>query len=242
MIQLIQLQSLKKEFKGHTIINMLDFSLHKGELMGLVGKSGEGKTTFLRILIGFYKIDAGTIIFQGKDITKKPEQIIKHVGFCTQENSFYHELTIQENMQFYGRLYGIRKHELLQRIESLLKLVNLFERKEKLGGAISGGMKRRLDFAIALLHQPDILILDEPTAGLDPVMTKDIWELISTINQKGTTVLVSSHELDNIERYCSKIAVLSKGKIVVKTIEEIHKRFKEKSLMDVFEQLVVLSD
>ncbi|MBI5393555.1 ABC transporter ATP-binding protein [Candidatus Woesearchaeota archaeon] len=238
MPHLIQLVAIKKMFKNHAVLDNLEFSVNKGDLLGLIGKSGEGKTTFLRVLIGFYKIDAGIILFEGNDITKKTQQILKHVGFCTQDNSFYPELTIEENMIYYGRLYGIKRKALKERIEELLKLVNLHEQKDKFGSDISGGMKRRLDFAIALLHNPAILILDEPTAGLDPVMTKDIWNLIEEINQQGTTVIVSSHELDNLERKCNKIAVLNKGKIVSTTISEIKRKYKEKPLMDVFELII----
>src|SRR3989338_1609256 len=241
MAHLIQLVAIKKMFKNHAVLDNLEFSVNKGDILGLIGKSGEGKTTFLRVLIGFYKIDAGIIMFEENDITKKTQQILKHVGFCTQDNSFYPELTIEENMRYYGRLYGIKRKVLKERIEELLKLVNLYERKDKFGSDISGGMKRRLDFAIALLHNPAILILDEPTAGLDHVMTKEIWNLIEKINQQGTTVIVSSHELDNLERKCNKIAVLNKGKIAVYTLAEIQRKYKNKPLIDVFEEIVKIN-
>jgi ABC-2 type transport system ATP-binding protein len=238
MPNLIQLVAIKKMFKNHAVLDGLEFAVNKGDLLGLIGKSGEGKTTFLRVLIGFYKIDTGIILFEGNDITKKTQQILKHVGFCTQDNSFYPELTIEENMRYYGRLYGIKRKALKERIEELLKLVSLYDRKDKFASQISGGMKRRLDFAIALLHSPAILILDEPTAGLDPVMTKEIWNLIERINKQGTTVIVSSHELDNLERKCNKIAVLNKGKIVVHTLAEIQRKYKDKPLMDIFEYMI----
>ena len=238
MEYIIELRNVVKLFKHYAVLQGLNFGVQKGQLLGLIGKSGEGKTTFLRVMIGFYKIDSGVILFQGKDVSKNAQQIIKHIGYCTQDNSFYPELSIYENLIFYGKMYGMKSAILKQRVEELLKLVDLTERKENVAGAISGGMKRRLDLAIALLHNPDILILDEPTAGLDPIMTKEIWNLIEDINKKGTTVIVSSHELDNLERKCTSIAVLSKGKMAVYPMPILKRKYKTKSLMDAFDEII----
>jgi ABC-2 type transport system ATP-binding protein len=239
MPELIKFQNIDKTFKTHKVLDELNLSINKGDLIGLIGKSGEGKTTLLRVLIGFYKIDSGQIIFREKDITKKTNIIRDAVGFCTQENSFYPELTIEENLWYYGRLYKINRRTLKQQIPRLLKLVDLTNHKKKLSGNISGGMKRRLDFAISLVHDPEILIMDEPTTGLDPIIRKSLWDLIDKINKEGKTIIVSSHLLDYIQDKCNKIGFLSKGKVNVTTMTKLKKKYpKEKSLNYMFEKMV----
>ncbi|MBT4540046.1 ABC transporter ATP-binding protein [Candidatus Woesearchaeota archaeon] len=239
MPKLIEFVNIDKAFKTHKILDNLNLSINQGDLIGLIGKSGEGKTTLLRVLIGFYKIDSGSIIFKDKDITKKTSLIRDVVGFCTQDNSFYPELSIEENLFYYGRLYKIKRRKLKQTISKLLDLVDLTNHKKKLAGRISGGMKRRLDFAISLVHEPEILILDEPTTGLDPIIRKSIWDLIDKINKDGTTIIVSSHLLDFIQEKCNKIGILNKGDVQIYTMQTLKKRYpKAKNLNYMFEMAV----
>ncbi|MFH1440410.1 MAG: ABC transporter ATP-binding protein [Candidatus Woesearchaeota archaeon] len=238
MEKIIEFVDIEKNFKNNKVLDNLNLSINKGELIGLIGKSGEGKTTLLRVLIGFYKIDNGRIIFKDKDITKKTEMIRDGVGFCTQDNSFYPELTIEENLFYYGRLYKIKRKTLIHQVNRLLDLVGLEEHKKTLSNSISGGMKRRLDFAISMIHEPEILILDEPTAGLDPIMRKTLWDLIEKINKEGKTVIVSSHLLDFIEEKCNKIGILSKGKVHLFTMANLKKKYpKLKNLNYIFERI-----
>lgn len=238
MEELIRFEEIDKSFKTHKVLDKLNLAINKGELVGLIGKSGEGKTTLLRVLIGFYGIDNGKIIFNGEDITENTSKIREIVGFCTQDNSFYPELTIKENLFYYGRLYSIKKKKLKQQVEHLLNLVNLEQHKNKLAGKISGGMKRRLDFAISLLHEPGILILDEPTTGLDPIIRKAIWELIEKINKEGKTIIVSTHLLDFVEEKCSAIVVINKGKTYKLRMADLRKAYpKEKNLTYIFSKL-----
>ncbi|MBT4823901.1 ABC transporter ATP-binding protein [Candidatus Woesearchaeota archaeon] len=239
MSKIIEFVNIDKAFSTNKILDNLNLSINKGDLIGLIGKSGEGKTTLLRVLIGFFKIDAGQILFNDQDITKKTSLIRDVVGFCTQENSFYPELTIEENLWYYGRLYKMSRRLLKKRSSHLLDLTGLEAHKKRLAGRISGGMKRRLDFAISLIHDPEILILDEPTTGLDPIIRKSIWDLIEKINKEGKTIIVSSHLLDFIEEKCKKIAFLSKGKVHVTTMQGLKKKYpKEKSLNYMFVKMI----
>lgn len=235
----IEFQDITKTFGNTKVLRSLNLRIEEQDLIGLIGRSGEGKTTLLRTLIGFYKPDSGKIIFKNKEITKNTRILRNAVGFCTQENSFYPELTIEENLHFFGKLYGIKRSTLKTRAEELLKLVELYEKKGKLASEISGGMKRRLDFAIALIHDPEILILDEPTTGLDPIIRQSIWDLIAHINKQGKTIIVSSHLLDFIEDKCKKIAVLKRGDIEMYNMKMLRQKFPDKrTLTQMFTELI----
>jgi len=236
-MDLINFLGVTKRFGNFVVLDNLNFNVKKGDLIGLIGKSGEGKSTFLKVLIGFYDINSGKILYNGSDITRK-NKLSKIVGFCTQENSFYENLTIDENLKYYGKLYNITRIQLKKRIEELLDMVSLIERRNAVAGNLSGGMKRRLDFAISLLHNPELLILDEPTAGLDPLVRKNIEELIEKINNSGKTIIISSHMLDFIENKCKTIALLSKGKLNQINIDLLRKRYPKKSLNDIFPYIV----
>ncbi len=215
MEPLIAFQTITKRFGDKVVIRDLTLPIHKNEIFGVIGKSGAGKSTLLKMLIGFYSVDQGTILYRGKNITNNSAYMKKLVGYCTQENSFYPELTIHENIEYYGRLYGLSKKDLLAREEEVLSLVGLSLSKHAVATTLSGGMKRRLDFGISLLHQPSLLILDEPTTGLDPITEKQIWELIKKLSKEGISIIVISHMLDYVALYCDTVGFLSKGQIVL---------------------------
>ncbi len=212
---LIIFDKISKQFGEKKVINDLTLSIHKNEIFGIIGKSGAGKSTLLKMLIGFYKVDAGKIIYHGKNITNNTASMKQIVGFCTQENSFYPELTVEENLNYYGRLYGLDGRELKKRKDELLEIVALNTNKFSPANTLSGGMKRRLDFAISLIHYPQLLILDEPTTGLDPITEKAIWDLIKELSARGICILVISHTLDFVEKYCNTVGFLAAGKIIV---------------------------
>lgn len=215
MEPLIAFQAITKRFGDKIVIKDLTLPIHKNEIFGIIGRSGAGKSTLLKMLIGFYTVDQGTILYRGKNITNNAAFMKKIVGYCTQENSFYPELTVHENIEYYGRLYGLGRKELLARQEEVLRLVGLSLSKHAIASTLSGGMKRRLDFAISLLHKPSLLILDEPTTGLDPITEKQIWELIKALSREGISVIVISHMLDYVALYCDTVGFLSKGQIVL---------------------------
>lgn len=232
---ILQLQEISKSFKEKLILDHLSLDLFPGEILGLIGKSGCGKSTLIKILVGYHTPDYGKVIFEGKNITKNFSSVKRHVGYTTQENSFYERLTVLENMQYYASLYDLERKKRKERIEYLLKAVDLIASKNTLAVDLSGGMKRRLDFAISLLHKPKIVILDEPTTGLDPLLIEKFWEIVTSIvKQEKIAVLVSSHLLAEIKGYCTNVAVMANGNIkkIVK-IEpktDIEKVFKEYAL------------
>lgn len=210
----IQFKGIKKKLGDRVILDNLDLDVIDNEILGLVGKSGAGKTTLLRILMGYYPPDSGKILYQGKDVTHS-HQLRSIIGLTTQDNSFYEKLTVRENLLYFGKMYGVSTEDINWRITKLLDLMELQNTEKILAKNLSGGMKRRLDFAISLIHDPHILILDEPTTGLDPILRNEIWETIWNIRDYGKTIIVSTHFFDELEKHCHRIGILHKKKIIV---------------------------
>jgi ABC-2 type transport system ATP-binding protein len=229
---LLSIKKIAKSFGTKKVLDNLSLDVYEGEILGLIGRSGCGKSTLIKILVGYYNPDSGNILFKGKDITSDFNEVKCIVGYTTQDNSFYAMLTIYENMKYYANLYDIPLKKRKERINGLLKAVNLYSSRDTLAVDISGGMKRRLDFAISLLHNPKLVILDEPTTGLDPVLVENFWKIVTSIaKKKKMAVLVSSHLLSEIEDYCTKAAVMA-GKKIKKIIKiskrtDLQKEFKE---------------
>jgi len=215
-VPLIEFIGVNKSLNGKKILDNINFSIQPKEIFGLIGTSGAGKTTLLRLLIGYYSPDSGKIMYNGKDITNDTKNIRKIFGFATQENCFYEELNLLDNMRYFGKMYGMTSKEIAKKSGQLLMLVGLWESREKKASELSGGMQRRLDLALSMIHNPEILILDEPTTGLDIVLRKRMWTLIKQINLMGVTILMSSHMLDEIEQLCSNIIMVKEGKVVLK--------------------------
>ncbi len=224
---IIVLKRLTKSFDTNIVLSDINLEVNKGEILGIIGASGSGKTTFLNTLIGFVQPDKGDILFSddGKEfvsIYENHDFIKRKVGFASQTPSFYSKLTVYENLDYFGSLYGLSKEARKQNIETLLELVELSKAKKTLAENLSGGMQRRLDIACSLIHDPSILILDEPTSDLDPVLGKHIWYLVQRINKRGTTIVVASHNFLDIETVCSRIAILTEGKMTnLGTIQEL---------------------
>jgi len=229
---ILRIHGISKQYGGNPVIDTIDFDVKPGEIFGIIGMSGAGKTTLLNIMAGFITPDRGDILFTGKEtysITRNPEQVSTHIGFSTQQPSFYPKLTVLENLEHFGTLYGLHGRDLQRRARNLLKLVGLDEHRHKLSGNLSGGMQKRLDIACALVHDPQILFLDEPTSDLDPVMRKHMWQLIREINMKGTTVILASHFLAEIELLCTRIAVLFNHAIInIGTGQELRTQYSKK--------------
>ena len=212
---IIRFENVAKTFGHKQTINSVSFDIYQGEIFGLMGQSGAGKTTLLRLLIGFYKPSSGRILYNNQDIYKHPKLVSRVFGFGTQDNCFYHELTIMENLRYFGRLYKMKKKEIEDQAIRVLNLIELFYARDVVAKDLSGGMQRRLDLACALMHKPLILVLDEPTTGLDPLLRKHIWNLILRINRMGITIIISTHLLDEIETLCSRVAMIKNGNLII---------------------------
>ncbi|MFH1211110.1 MAG: ABC transporter ATP-binding protein [archaeon] len=213
-LPLIEFKNITKKFGDKVVLNGIDLEISYGERFGVIGVSGSGKTTLLNILIGFLNPNTGNIFYQSHDIVRDRANIRRTFGFATQDGSFYTKLTVKENLDYFGKLYEMANSDINKRADGLLKLVGLYQAKDVLAENLSKGMQRRLDIACALIHDPKVLILDEPTEDLDPMLRKDVLLLIKKINERGTTVIITSHLLTEVEAICTKIAILHEGKII----------------------------
>lgn len=238
MDYLISTRSIVKRFGAVPVLDNIELNILRGEVFAIAGSSGSGKTTLLRILMGFYKPDEGTIEYEGKDITHNIQTIRSLVGLTTQENSFYKRLTVSENLRFYGMMYKVSTKEIRHRIPRILSMIGLEEQGNRLAKTLSGGMMRRLDFGISLIHDPPILILDEPTTGLDPLLRRRLWEVVLKAKRLGKTIIFTSHLLDEVEQYAGRVAILSNSKIVALGGPQQYTQHYGKPFREVFEQII----
>jgi len=235
---IFKVKNVSKYFGNKKVLSNISFEIMPGEILGIIGASGTGKTTLLNILVGFLRADKGSLLFRFehllsyrntevyREVNEKSMYIKKMVGFAAQKPSFYPNLTVQENLEYFGSLFDLSKDALKSNMEALLNLMELKVSRFLLAKNLSGGMLRRLDIACALVHDPKILILDEPTSDLDPILRKHIWELIKIIRSKGTTIILSSHHLTEIEHLCDRLAVLKDGGFVeLNTFEYIKNKY-----------------
>ncbi len=236
-VPLLKIESLSKSYGRKQILRDISLDIHSGEIIGIIGASGTGKTTFLNCLVGFIKADSGDVLFKEpgllgtetviyKSVYKQQRKFKRVYGFASQIPSFYEKLTVKENVMYFGSLYDLSRDTLNTNVNTLLKLMNLNNASYILGKNLSGGMERRLDIACALVHNPQLLILDEPTADLDPILRNNIWDLLKQINKKGTTILLSSHHLNELETLCTSIVILKDGTVFDRgTPEELKEKY-----------------
>lgn len=239
MHPVIQVNNLCKNFGKRAAVVDISLQINRGEIYGFLGPNGSGKTTTIRMLCGLLTPDCGTGTCLGFDILKDSQLIKAKVGYMTQRFSLYDDLTIEQNLDFAARLYAVKNRT--QKIEAVLTDLNLQERRTQLTGTLSGGWKQRLALSTALLHDPELLLLDEPTAGVDPKARREFWDHIKLLSQRGVTTLVSTHYMDEAAR-CTQLAFLAQGKLLTQgTAEEIVARSKLKNnptLEDVFVELL----
>jgi ABC-2 type transport system ATP-binding protein len=210
----IRSSGLTKSFGATVAVDHLDLDVTRGELFGLVGPDGAGKTTTMRLLTGIMKSTSGQAWVAGHSIDGEEESIKERIGYMSQRFGLYEDLTVIENITFYADLYGVSSRERPPRMERLLGFSNLAPFKERLAGNLSGGMKQKLGLACALIHTPEVLFLDEPTLGVDPVSRRDFWRILYDLLREGVTIFVSTAYLDEAER-CTRIGLMNKGKLLV---------------------------
>ncbi len=207
----INVKGLSKSFDGKKAVDSIDLRVREGEVFGFLGPNGSGKTTTIRMITGLLKPDSGEGNCLGFDVIRDSSEIKKHIGYMTQKFSLYEELSIEENLLFVGRMY--RMKDLQKVVDETLKKLGLSDRRKQLAGTLSGGWKQRLALASCIMHKPKLLLLDEPTAGVDPKARRAFWDEIHVLAEKGITVLVSTHYMDEAER-CHRLGYILKGKLL----------------------------
>jgi ABC-2 type transport system ATP-binding protein len=219
---MITVRSVSKSFKKIKALENVSFNIEKGEIFGILGPNGAGKSTIVNILNTLVKPDEGDVIIDGVNIKNDGETIKLIMGVVPQEIALYEELSAYENLMFWGGLYDIPKEELKKNVSKTLEIVDLVSRKDDRIKTFSGGMKRRINIACSLLHNPKILVLDEPTVGVDPQNRNHIFEVIERLNDEGMTIIYTTHYLEEAERFCDHIVIIDVGRIIAQgTLKEL---------------------
>ncbi len=214
MTSIIEASNLKKQYGDLQAVKGVDFAIRKGELFGFLGPNGAGKTTTISMLSTLLAPTSGTATVSGFDLVKQPNEIKKRIGLVPQELALYPTLSARDNLEFFGSIYGLRGKELKTRVGWVLELVGLADRAKDAIQTYSGGMKRRINIAAALLHKPEIVFLDEPTVGVDPQSRNHIFDNIEQLNREGMTVLYTTHYMEEAQRLCHRVAIIDQGRIV----------------------------
>lgn len=229
--------NLTKTFGSFTAVDNISFQVEPGEIFGFLGANGAGKTTAMRMLIGLLQPSSGTGKVAGFDVYRQPEQIKRHIGYMSQRFSLYEDLTVKENIRFYGGVYGLRRKQIRQKTEELLEKLEFADEANTLVSALPLGWKQKLSFSIAILHDPAIVFLDEPTGGVDPITRRQFWNLIYEAAERGVTVFVTTHYMDEAE-YCGRISIMVDGRIeALGTPRELKEQFLAKNMDEVFLKL-----
>jgi ABC-2 type transport system ATP-binding protein len=210
--RIIDVENLVKKFGDFVANDHLTFHVNKGEIFGFLGANGAGKTTAIKILTGLSRPTSGKVMVTGIDVSHNPEKVKKRIGYMSQAFSMYNDMTVKENFRFYGGVYGLSARDIRERTDYYLKKLNMEGYKDMLLKNIPLGWKQKLAFSVANLHRPNIVFLDEPTGGVDPITRRQFWELIYEASSNGTTVFVTTHYMDEAE-YCNRICIMSEGQI-----------------------------
>ena len=235
--KVIQVKGLTKTFGDFTAVNAITFEVEKGEIFGFLGANGAGKTTAMKMLIGISNPTSGTAKVAGFDVFSNAEDIKKNIGYMSQKFALYDDLTVKENITFFGGIYDLSRTRIRGKSDELIEELGLENVADQLVGTLPLGWKQKLSFSVALLHDPKIVFLDEPTGGVDPITRRQFWELIYKAADQGTTIFVTTHYMDEAE-YCDRVSIMVSGKIeALDTPKKLKEQFNVGNMNDVFLKL-----
>lgn len=233
----IDAKGLTKQFGDFIATNHITFQVHEGEIFGFLGANGAGKTTAMRMLCGLSQPSDGSATVAGYDVAKQHEQVKRHIGYMSQKFSLYDDLTVAENLTLFGGIYGMKRSAIKERIDKVLEELGFKDERNTMVASLPLGWKQKLAFSLAIFHDPQIVFLDEPTGGVDPITRRQFWELIYRAADRGITVFVTTHYMDEAE-YCDRISIMVDGKIsALGTPDELKERFHQPDMDHVFTYL-----
>ncbi|NNM94241.1 MAG: ABC transporter ATP-binding protein [Bacteroidia bacterium] len=233
----IKTKELTKRFGDFVAVDKITFDVHKGEIFGFLGANGAGKTTAMRMLCGLSKPTSGEAVVAGIDVYHHPEEIKRNIGYMSQKFSLYEDLTVLENIKFYAGIYGLTDKQIKEKSEELIERLGLGKQAKILVANLPLGWRQKLAFSVAIVHQPKIVFLDEPTGGVDPATRKQFWDMIYDASERGITIFVTTHYLDEAE-YCDRICIMVDGKIkALDTPVSLKQNYKVANITEVFYQL-----
>ncbi len=230
----INTQDLTKKFNDFIAVDKITFAVNRGEIFGFVGANGAGKTTAIRMLCGLLSPSSGSATVAGYDLYKETDVIKKSIGYMSQKFSLYEDLSVAENIRFYAGIYGLTDKQIKEKSEDLIDRLQLQSEVKKMVRDLPLGWKQKLSFSVAIIHEPQVVFLDEPTSGVDPVMRRQFWDLIYAASEKGITVFVTTHYMDEAE-YCNRVSIMVDGKIkALDTPQNLKKSYNEADMSGVF--------
>ena len=233
----IQVKNLTKKFGDFIAVNAITFEVKKGEIFGFLGANGAGKTTAMKMLIGISKPTSGSAKVAGFDVFTNTEDIKKNIGYMSQKFALYDDLTVKENITFFGGIYGLSRKKIEEKRQLLVEELGLQNIVNELVGALPLGWKQKISFSVALLHEPKIVFLDEPTGGVDPITRRQFWEMIYKASNNGTTVFVTTHYMDEAE-YCDRVSIMVEGKIeALDSPKKLKEKYNADNMNEVFLKL-----
>ncbi len=229
----IEVNNLTKKFGSFTAVDSVSFNVKKGEIFGFLGANGAGKSTTIRMLCGILEPTSGDALISGFSVMKEPDKVKQNIGYMSQRFSLYNDLTVEENINFFGGVYGLDGEKLKERKKWVLKIADLEGKEKILTGSLPGGIKQRLALGTAVIHQPGIIFLDEPTSGVDPISRRNFWDLINDLSGQGTTILVTTHYLEEAE-YCNNIILINAGKLIAEgTSKELKTNYLKNTILEI---------
>ncbi len=232
-VQAIVVRDLTRKFGGFTAVDRLSFAVDRGEIFGFLGANGAGKSTTIRMMCGLLKPSSGTAAVDGVDVSRDPEEVKRRIGYMSQKFSLYEALTVEQNVRFFGALYGLSDEKIASRMQFVVEMAGLAGREKTLARDLAGGWRQRLALGCAILHEPRIVFLDEPTGGVDPVSRRQFWRLIENMSRNGVTILVTTHYLDEAE-HCHRIAIINAGKLAaIGTSRQLKEIFARRPIVEI---------